>query len=192
MTTILPFVEKEKDFNPSFSHHVETVELSRRLLTEGDVQEALAEAEKLRKDYEQLHRELEAHPEKRLEQRWYTGITAAYRRMKWYEAVEERFQRQQSQPKLPVEIHVLRIGDVVFATNPFEYYLDFGMQIKARSKAVQTFLVQHVGSGTYLPTLRAVSGKSYGAVPASTPVGPEGGRELAQKTVEIINSLWVK
>jgi hypothetical protein len=55
---------------------------------------------------------------------------------------------------------------------------------------VQTFLVQHVGSGTYLPTERAVSGKSYGAVPASTPVGPEGGRELAEKTLEMINSMW--
>jgi len=44
---------------------------------------------------------------------------------------------------------------------------------------MQTFLVQHVDSETYLPTLRAVTGRSYGAVPASTPVGPEGGREPA-------------
>ncbi len=104
--------------------------------------------------------------------------------------VETRFKIQQSQPKLPVEIHILRLGDIAFATNPFEYYVDYGMQIKARSKAAQTFLVQHAGLGTYLPTARAISGKSYGAVPASTPIGPEGGRELAQKTVEIINSLW--
>ena len=190
VTAILPFVEKEKDFNPSFSHRVETVELSRRLLNERDVQEALAEAKKLRDNYENLRRELETHPEKRLENRWYTGITAVYRRMKWYETVEDRFKHQQSQPKLPIEIHVLRLGDTAFATNPFEYYVDFGMQIKARSPAIQTFLVQHVGSGTYLPTLRAVSGKSYGAVPASTPIGPEGGRELVQKTMEIINSMW--
>ena len=190
VTKILPFVEKEKDAHPCFAHRVETVELSRRPLTEQDVKEARAEAEKLRAQYEELRRDLEAHPEKRKEQRWYKDITAAYRMMKWYESVEDRFKLQQSQPKLPIEIHVLRLGDTAFATNPFEYYVDFGMQIKARSKAVQTFLVQHVGSGTYLPTLRAISGKSYGAVPASTPVGPEGGRELAQKTVEIINSLW--
>lgn len=190
VTAILPFVEKEKDSNPVLKHVVEKVELPRRLLTEQDVKEALSEADKLREIYEELRRDLEAHPEKRKEKRWYTGITAAYRRMKWYEGVETRFKLQQTQPKLPVEIHVLRLGEAAFATNPFEYYLDFGMQIKARSKAVQTFLVQHVGSGTYLPTLRAVSGKSYGAVPASTPVGPEGGRELVQKTVEIINSLW--
>jgi hypothetical protein len=46
------------------------------------------------------------------------------------------------------------------------------------------------GSGTYLPTARAVSGKSYGAIPASTPVGPEGGRELVEWTVSAINALW--
>lgn len=192
VTAILPFIEKELDWNPCFNHRVETVELSRRLLTEQDVREALAEAGKLRKSYESLHRELEAHPEKRKEQRWYTSITGAYRQMKWYEAVEERFKHQQSHPKLPIEIHVLRIGDMAFATNPFEYYLDFGMQIKARSKAVQTFLIQHVGSGTYLPTVRAVSGKSYGAVPASTPVGPEGGRELVEWTLKTINTLWTE
>jgi hypothetical protein len=30
-----------------------------------------------------------------------------------------------------VVIHGVRIGDVVFATNPFEYYLDYGIMIKA-------------------------------------------------------------
>ena len=53
------------------------------------------------------------------------------------------------------------LGDTAIATNPFEYYVDYGMQIKTRSRAVQTFLVQHVGSGTYLPTERAVRGGGY-------------------------------
>jgi hypothetical protein len=110
--------------------------------------------------------------------------------MRWNEGVERNFQGRQTQPKIPVEIHVLRLGDIAFATNPFEYYLDFGMQIKARSKAVQTFLVQHVGSGTYLPTLRATQGKSYGALPASTPIGPEGGRELVAATVKVLDDLF--
>ena len=60
----------------------------------------------------------------------------------------------------------------------------------ADDAAVQTFLVQHVGSGTYLPTMRAVSGKSYGAIPASTPVGPEGGKELVEETIKAIKELW--
>ena len=106
--------------------------------------------------------------------------------------VKRRFELQQTQPKLSYEVHVLRVGDMAIATNPFELYLDYGVQIKARSKAVQTFVVQLVGNGTYLPTQRSIEGGAYGAVPASTEIGPEGGRELVEKTLELIESLWEK
>jgi len=36
----------------------------------------------------------------------------------------------------------------------------------------------------------SVAGGSYGAVPASTLMGPEGGQELVEKTLEMINSIW--
>ncbi len=150
--------------------------LSRRNLTEQDVQEALAEADKLEQQYEALRQELENDPRKKQEPRWYVPITKTFRRMNWNRGVAERYELQQREPKLATEVHVLRLGDAALATNRFEYYLDFGQQIKARSPAVQTFIVQLAGPGTYLPTPRAVAGKSYGAVPASTPVGPEGGR----------------
>jgi hypothetical protein len=193
VTAILPHVEKEVDWNPRFEHHVETVPLTRRNLKEQDVKEALAEAAKLREQYESMRRDLEAHPEKRRQPRWYVGITSAYRKMNWYEGVATRFELQRTQPKMPVEIHVMRLGDVAVATNPFEYYLDYGLQIKARSKAVQTFVVQHVGGGgAYLPTARAIAGRSYGAIPASTPVGPEGGRELVEWTVAALNAFWAE
>jgi hypothetical protein len=42
---------------------------------------------------------------------------------------------------MPVEVHVIRLGDMVIATNRFELYLDFGIRVKARSPAVQTFVV---------------------------------------------------
>jgi hypothetical protein len=92
---------------------------------------------------------------------------------------------------LPVEAHVIRIGDIVIATNPFELYLDYGLRIKARSPAVQTFIVQLAGSGTYLPTSRSIAGGAYGAVPASTLVGPAGGEEFVEKTLEMINKSWL-
>ena len=93
-------------------------------------------------------------------------------------------------PAKPVELHVLRLGDMVFSTNPFEYYLDFGAYIKARSSAVQTFLVQLCGGGTYVPSKRSQAGGGYGSIPASNPVGPEGGRVLAQESVSAINALF--
>jgi len=59
--------------------------------------------------------------------------------------VLDRFELQKTQPTMPVEVHVIRLGDMAIATNRFELYLDFGIRIKARSKAVQTFVVQLAG-----------------------------------------------
>jgi len=64
--------------------------------------------------------------------------------------------------------------------------------MKARSKAVQTFVVQLVGPGTYLPTEKAVRAGHYNAVVHSSLVGSEGGNVLVEKTVNIIKSLWAE
>ena len=191
VTAILPFLEKDIDWTPAFAHRVDAVELPVRRLSEEDVSEARAEAEKYRLRYEALRKDLEAHPEKRRTPRWYRDITAAYSGMLWNRRVEKHFISRKTQPIRAVQVHVVRLGDVAFVTNPFEYYLDFGMQIKARSKAVQTFVVQLAAGdvGGYLPTARSTAGHGYGSVPASTMLGPEGGRLLAQRTVEIIAEL---
>lgn len=92
---------------------------------------------------------------------------------------------------VPVELHFLRIGDAVIATNPFELYQDYGLQIKARSPAGQTILSQLTnGTGFYLPSKRAVEGGGYGAMPAVCKVGPEGGQELVEHTITGITELF--
>jgi hypothetical protein len=187
---ILPAMESDIRWAPTFDHHSETVRLLRRRITREDVDAALVDAEDYRKQHEAIAADLEAHPEKRQEPRWYVDLTRAYRRWKWNEAVARRFALQDSDPEVDVELHVVRLGDVAIATNPFEYYLDFGLQIKARSKALQTFIVQLTGEGAYVPTVRGASGGSYGAVAASTPVGPEGGRQLVDRTVAAIARMW--
>jgi hypothetical protein len=187
---VLPLAAKERVGKTVLRHHVETIELSRRKLSEADVREAMVEADGLRPKYEALARDLEAHPEKRSQPRWYVPITQCFRRIRWLEGVANRYEMERREPRMPVELHVVRIGEVAVATNPFEYYLDFGTQIKARSAAVQTLVVQLAGGGTYVPTERAIAGKSYGAIPASTPVGPEGGRELVERTVQVIEALF--
>jgi len=89
----------------------------------------------------------------------------------------------------PAEIHVIRLGDVAVATNPFELYLDYGIRMKARSKAALTFIVQlccqHSG---YLPTEKAIRGGGYSA--DKYIVGPEGGQVLVNETVRLINAMW--
>lgn len=89
----------------------------------------------------------------------------------------------------PVECHILRLGEIAIATNPFELYHDYGARIEARSQAPLTLLMQlscqHTG---YLPTERAVQGGGYSA--DKFVVGPEGGQRLVEETVRAINALW--
>jgi len=105
-------------------------------------------------------------------------------------AVVETFDGEDAPAPFPVELHVVRIGDAVVATNPFELFLDYGLRIKARSPAAQTITVQIAGKGWYLPTRRAVEGGGYGAMPAVSKVGPEGGDELVEKTLAAIRRLF--
>jgi hypothetical protein len=114
-------------------------------------------------------------------------------RMTWNRDVVGRYERQSAEPdpKMDVEIHVLRIGDVALCTNQFELFTDYGLRIQARSHALQTFVIQlAAGAGSYLPTEKAVKGGGYSAVIQSDVVSPEGGQILVDRTVEMINSLW--
>jgi len=114
------------------------------------------------------------------------------RKRLWFQKTIDRYQEQDKTPTLSVEVHALRIGDVVITTNPFELFVDYGIQMKARSKAIQTFVLQLTcGSGAgYLPTQRAVDGGGYSAVVQSSRIGPEGGQVLVDRTVEMANSLF--
>ena len=110
-------------------------------------------------------------------------------------AVIERYAQQDANPTYPVELHCLRVGDIAIATNPFELFLDFGLRMKARSRAEQTFVVQLASAGgetdgTYLPTERAVAARSYGAEAVDNTVGPEGGQVLVERTLEALNAMW--
>ncbi len=190
VTAVLPYMKDNIEWDPKFRHRMENVELSRRLIGLEDVNNAVKEAEGYRKQYDQMLTELNSNPAIKLKPNWYFDITRTYSLLKRGKSVQDRYELEKRQAKMPVEIHVLRLGDVAIATNPFELYLDYGMRIKGRSPAVQTFLVQLAGSGSYLPVSRSVAGGSYGAVPASTLIGPEGGQELVEKTLDMISSLW--
>jgi len=70
-------------------------------------------------------------------------------------------------------------------------FIEYGMRMAARSKALQTFTVQLSGDEAgYLPTARAVRGGGYSARVYSGIVGPIGGQQLVEETVRTINDLW--
>ena len=102
-----------------------------------------------------------------------------------------RFKLQEQMDIWNTEVHIIRMGTVAFATNPFELFLDFGNQIKARSKAEQTFLVQLAnGAAGYLPTEKAEKGGHYSAFVSSGNVGHVGGEMLVRQTLTDIAKLF--
>ena len=187
---VLPHIRSCPQAGPELRHEIADVDVPVRALTQDDVDTGLREAAALQTEYEAELRKLGAAPALRDEPRWYCPVTRACRRMRWFQGVAERFELQKTQPRMPVELHVVCLGDVAFATNPFEFYLDFGVYIKARSRAVQTFLIQLSGMGTYVPTPRSVAAGGYGSIPSSNPIGPEGGRLMADRTIDLIAQLW--
>ena len=160
-----------------FVHRVERFDLPERMILEPEYAEA-------KKAYDLL-----AAKEKLAGQ--------DYWRKRWNKRVVDRYELQQKEGGTvnPVELHVLRLGDVAIATNPFELYTDYGVQIQGRSPAGQTVLIQlasPVDKGFYLPTQRALAGKGYSAIPQSNLVGPEGGQLLVERTLAAIKALFEK
>jgi len=103
----------------------------------------------------------------------------------------KRFAEQDTIQLHPGEVHVARFDDVVFCTNTFELFLDYGNRIRARSRAAQTFLIQLAnGAMGYLPTEKAEKGQGYSAYVASGRTGHVGGNMLVEKTLNMIDNLW--
>ncbi|NWG13174.1 MAG: hypothetical protein HXY20_06530 [Acidobacteria bacterium] len=158
-----------------FAHHVQVLQLPARKVTESEYRAARAACEGIRlKSREQWSRQ-------------------DFARLAWHQEVVDRYEHPEQHASYAAELHILRLGDVAVATNPFELFLDYGIQMKTRSRALQTFVIQLAcGDGGYLPTERAVSGGGYSAVAESGLVGPEGGRILVERSLEAINRFWEK
>ena len=107
------------------------------------------------------------------------------------EAVVKRAAERTKFPDYEMELHILRLGETAFCTNPFELFLDYGLRIKARSRAGQTFVVQLCcGSASYLPTTTAEKNGGYGGLIINGIVGSDGGKKLVDETVNDINALF--
>ncbi len=171
-------VKNDRHDNVQLTHRVETLALPMRLVTEQEYEFCKSERDK-------ASAEMAADSSK---------ANDVLARMTWNRGVVNRFEKQKTDPspKMDAEIHILRIGDVVICTNQFELFTDYGIRIQARSNALQTFVIQlAAGTGSYLPTEKALKGGGYSAVIQSDVVGPEGGQILVDSTVKLINEMFV-
>ncbi len=102
-----------------------------------------------------------------------------------------RWHEQHNKDIVPIEVHIARFGNIAIATNPFELFLDYGNQIRARSRARQTILIQLAcGCEGYLPTGKAEKGSHYSAYVSSGTVGHQGGEQLVRVSTEVINKMF--
>ena len=160
---------------PVFSHKVLHLNLPLRKATIAQYKEAV--------------REIEYYVEKNKNKAAFNYEDNA--RMHVYAGTIKRFREQQFTESYPIEYHVMRLGNIAFATNPFELFLDYGNRIKARSLAEQTFIIQLCnGSGGYLPTQKAENGGHYSAYISSGNVGHVGGDLLVRHTLAEIQDLF--
>ena len=164
-------VKNDRHADVPFSHKVETLQLPMRLVSDTE--------------YAEVKAAIAREKPSQMRERWHKKILARYEK-----------QKTEPNPLCRTTIHVLRIGDVAICTNPFELFVDYGVQMKARSPAVQTFVIQLANCGEglfgYLATERAVGRGGYGAIIQSNQVGPEGGQLLVEQTLGAINRLFGK
>ena len=161
--------------DPIFSHKVLHLKLPLRKATIAQYNEAV--------------REIEYYVDKNKDKAAFNYEDNA--RMHVYAGTIKRFREQQFTESYPIEYHVMRLGNIAMATNPFELFLDYGNRIKARSLAEQTFIIQLCnGAGGYLPTQKAENGGHYSAYISSGNVGHEGGDLLVRHTLAEIQDLW--
>ncbi len=140
-------------------------------------------------DYNNAVRELEYYVEKNKNKEKFDYVDNA--RMHIHAGVIMRYRQQQFGEIVPIEYHVIRLGDIAIATNPYELFLDYGNRMKARSKAKQTFIVQLcAGSHGYLPTEKAEKAGHYSAYVSSGDTGHEGGDILTRETIKQINDMF--
>jgi len=188
---ILPVIASTANPRPMLRHDVAVFDLPTAEISSEEVKEASLQANKSFEKHRLELQKLKDNPSAREDPRWYISVTRAFNRAHWHGDVLRRHEAQQRGEGLtvPSEVHCIRVGEVAFASNPFEYYLDYGMQIQTRSPFLQTFLVQLAGPGTYVPSPRSVEGGGYGSMAASNPVGPEGGQILADRTLDALMRL---
>ena len=106
--------------------------------------------------------------------------------------VLQRFEQQQKEAEIEATVYVIQLGDIAFASNQFELFQSYMHRVQARSPFVQTFMVQLAGDGmaSYLPTAEAVDNCGYSASVFCNQVGPEGGQQLVEATLQILNELF--
>ena len=181
---VLEWASQEKFSAPELKHEVRVVDLQRRMFP----REMMEEEKKNHENFMNEEMMLEGDKWEQLRHN-----SLLHSRRSRCGGVVNRYELQEEQPAIPSDIHVVKIGNIAFATNRFELYMDYMHRIQARSPFEQTFIVQLVtgpnGCGSYLATVRGEENKGYSASPYCNQVSPQGGQQLVEETLKVLKEI---
>jgi len=182
---VLSWARKDMRTEAVVKHEVRELQLSRRIITE---EERQASIEAL-KELGPIVPKTDGTPVENLNEN-----SKEQSKRNRHNTVLKRYELQKTEPKLPMLAHIIRVGDIAFASNRFELYMDFQHRIQARSPFEQTFIVQLAAvpgeeGGSYLPTARGLANKGYSACQFDNVCSPEGGQDLVEQTLEVLREL---
>ncbi len=181
---VLSWAAKDIRTELPLKHEIRPIELTRRRISTAEYEEnvrALA-------DLDRQSFAKEGTPKDRLIN---DSILAARRNRS--RRVIGRYQEQDAHPRIPMELHVVKLGEIAFAFSPFELYMDYMHRIQARSPFEQTFVTQLAGDEKhpnygYLATGRGEWGRGYSASIYCNEVSFVGGQELVEATLELLKA----
>jgi hypothetical protein len=104
----------------------------------------------------------------------------------------ERFRREAAEsPTYTTDVTAFRVGDIGFVSLPGEMFVEFGLQLKARSPFPHTFVASYANDyAGYVTTRVAYAGGSYETWPVlNSRIGREGGYVMIDKAVELLEDL---
>lgn len=184
---VYSWASKEKYDDLSVVHSVKNIRLDKRLISD-------AAYEQCKKQVELLQCESFVYTGDKKED--FKVNTALLSRINYYKDIVKKYEDQQKDAKVNMELHVVKLGNIAFASNQFELYMDYQHRIQARSPFEQTFIVQlcaqpqGVRPGGYLATERGVWGNGYSASMFCGTVSPSGGQQLVDETVEELKKIY--
>ncbi len=97
-----------------------------------------------------------------------------------------------SRMAFPVEVQIIKIGNVAIAANPAEYFVEFGLEIKDGSPFDYTFISELTnGYAGYVPTRIAFEEGGYEPLRTvnTSHLSVDAGEIIRDKTLELLKSL---
>lgn len=183
---VLSWAKKEMISDAIVQHIVKTIHLDKRFVSEEEYKFAMQELINIES--------MPFSQSGNIHEDFYNNTSRAWKVHRFRQVIS-RYEQQQHIHTAPMELHVIRIGDIAFASNAFELYQDFQHRIQARSPFIQTFIIQLCGQpdgypAGYLATDQAVKNRGYSASLYCNEISPEGGQTLVEETVTELKKLY--